>query len=260
MSDPMPHSETTIPAGFKFDPDVLEPYDEQLEGARKVAAYQAAPIPGFENVPTVDATPSFNPTGAPDDEIYVRDRVPDRLRHVMLPRSEWIAQGKAEDGPVEMWRIVERTKLEDGTGLVSSSVLQAGTVGDVESFSRVNHSGTNHEGRMSSAEAATPFVSFSTDPIYLARTMIAGYGFGVSGGRESVVVRAVVDPGRVLTTPNKKDHEVLLMGGLAPEEYVAAYGVEDFVRNLTEPDTEIRTPHNDIVTPATYIGYWALHN
>jgi len=171
----------------------------------------------------------------------------------MAPRSKWVDDSQS----VEMWRIVERSKLEDGTGLVSSSILHGNSLGDVEASDPVKHLLSHHERRMSDESASTPFVSFSTDPEYLARNLILKHGFGVSGGRDSVVVCVQVKPGRVITGPENKEPEVLLLGGVAPSEYVAAYGVEDFISHLV-PEGEVTTVHGDTIRRDEALGHWAL--
>jgi len=123
----------------------------------------------------------------------------------------------------------------DGTGMVSSSVLQNNTLGDIENIEPVTHLLSNHDRRMSSDAKATPFVSFATDPGNLAKDILSR-GFGIKGGRDPVVVQAVVAPDRVLTMGKKKEPEVLLIGGVAPNEFVAAYEVKDFIATVVPED------------------------
>jgi len=269
----MPEQQThtdqlTPPPGFKFNPDLLLDLDEQIQAAIEEAEYQAAPIPSFEGVPALDITPNFNPTGAASDEIYARNRAP-RPQHYIEPASGSLEpagsritiRSKLTDDPrpVEMWRIVERSKLLDGTGLVASRILHDNTLGDVEGFDDTKHLLSYHERRVADKDASTPFVSFSTDPENLAEQVILRHGFGIKGGRDSVVVRVRVDPSRVITSPANKDPEVLLLGGVAPEEYIDAYDVADFVRELV-PDAEIDTIAGDKVHRDKALGYWALRN
>jgi hypothetical protein len=255
ITETAPHqANLTPPPGFQFDPDLLDDYEEQVQNAIAHAKYQEAPLPTFEGVPTVDVQPKFNPTGAPESEIYARGRVSEGLRHIgSKPRSEWVNSTE----PVKMWRIVERSKLEDGTGLVASRVLQQNSLGDVEGFDPVKHLASHDAGRMNDPEAATPFVSFATDPQYLASNMIVRTGFGIRDGRDSVVVQVEVDPSRVITGSDAKEPEVLLLGGVAPDEYTAAYSVADFIQNAM-PNQEVRTIHGDTVTRDQAIGHWAL--
>ncbi len=244
------------PAGFIFNPDLLMDYDDQVRRAVLEAAYQSAPLPSFQEVPVLDIKPAFNPTHAPVEEIYARNRVPTQLRELGTKvRSEW----EDTNAPVIMWRIVERAKLEDGTGLVSSSILQKNSLGNVEEFSPIKHLLSHDQGRMSNPDAATPFISFSTDPQNLATDVILKHGFGIKDGRDSVVVQVQVDPGRVLTGPGKKDPEVLLLGGVAPDEYVAAYSVEDFINNVV-PEGEVTVIRGDVVSRDQALGYWALRD
>ena len=267
MSEQQAPDQLVPPPGFKFNPDLLLDFDEQVQAAIEEAAYQAEPIPSFEGVPTLDITPTFNPTGAANDEIYARNRAPRPKAMAPIPGiPESTQPGVAirsdltdDPSPVEMWRIVERAKLLDGTGLVASRILHDNTLGDVEGFDDTRHLLSNHARRVADAEAATPFVSFSTDPKNLAERVILRHGFGIKGGRDSVVVRVRVDPDRVITSSANKDAEVLLLGGVAPQEYVAAYDVADFVAELV-PGVEITTVTGDKVHRDKALGYWALRD
>jgi hypothetical protein len=254
MAENFAPANLTPPAGFKFNEDILSDYEEQVQDALAEAAYQAAPLPSFEGVPTLDITPTLNPTGAPDSEIFARNRMPQSLRPARALRSEWTN----DDQQVEMWRVVERAKLEDGTGLVSSRILHDNRLGDVEGFDSDKHLLSNHERRMGSQDTSTPFISFSTDPVNLAERAILRNGFGARGQRDSVVVRVKVDPDRVITGPKKKDPEVLLLGGVAPTEYVAAYSLFDFIAQLV-PEGEVTTVHGDTMGRDQVLGHWALH-
>lgn len=242
----------TPPPGFEYNPDVLdEDYDDQVRVAFAEAAYQAEPVPSFEDVPTLDITPTFNPTGAPDSEIFASNRMPRSLRPTMAPRSEW----RDDDQPVEMWRIVDRAKLVDGTGLVASRILHGNDLGDVEGFRPARHLASTDERRRANENTTTPLVCFSTDPVDLAKNAILRNGFGIRGGRDSVVVRVEVDPGRVISGPRPKNPQVLLLGGVAPTEYKATYNVADFISHLVAdgPVTTIRgVMHRDEA-----LNYWA---
>jgi hypothetical protein len=220
----------TPPPGFQFNPNIMADYDEQVQAAIDEQAYQDAPLPSFENTPRVDITPTFNPTGAPESEIYARGRRPERLGPGYGLHSEF---GHTE--PVDIWRIVDRSQLVDGTGLVSSEILVHGSLGDIEHFDESSHLSTEHADRIQEGRT-TPFVSFVTDPTGLAKTYILEMGFGVESGRDSVVVRAKVDPSRLLTTGKNKDEWAALVGGVAPDEYVEAYEVTDFVNTVVPPD------------------------
>jgi hypothetical protein len=248
-------SESVPPTGFVFNPDMLESYEEQVETAHRKAAYQAEPIPSFEDVPTVDVTPAFNPSDASEEEIYARGRVPESLRRLGEATHAELT-GNSE--PVEMWRIVERKRLKDGSGLASSRVLYDRTLGKVEEFDAVKHLASNHERRVADPGAATPFVSFSTDPRSLAERVILRHGFGVKGGRDSVVVKVQVDPSRVITRGEQKESEVLLIGGVAPEEYVAAYEVSDFVARLV-PNEAVSTLHGSMSRDEALNHWFAEH-
>ncbi len=222
--------------GFKYNDDLLDTsYDEQVRMHNRWYEYQNAPIPSFEGVPVVGITPPFSPTNAPVEEIYARNRVPMSMRsYGHAPHSEF-----DHTEPVDIWRIVDRMRLKDGSALVSSQILHHGTVGDIENFDGMKHYGTHHESRDFSGKE-TPFVSFVTDPEGLAEDYILRAGFGVKGGRDSVVVRVKVDPSRVITHGQKKDTGgVLLIGGVAPDEYVAAYEIADFVSTLVPENRAI---------------------
>jgi hypothetical protein len=216
-----PQSEEFVP-----NPDLLLSDEEQLERHLARMAYQEKPIPSFEDVPKLTITPVFNPTSAPDGEVYARGRVPvSAQRRNLALRSEWQPD---DPTPVTAWRIVERSMVEDGTGLVSSSVLHGNSVGDVEGFNFRKHQASSHQRRMESEDVATPLISFSTDPEQLV-DIIKRLKFGVGEGRDSVVVQVRVDPDRLITGKEPKCVEVFLLGGVAPEEYVAAYSMDAFV-------------------------------
>lgn len=247
--------EVVPPPGFVFNPDSMSDYDEQVKFAAERYDYQQQPLPSFENVPHLDITPKFNPTGVRDEEIYAQGRVPKLLRPHIVPRSEW----SDDPSPVPMWRILERHSLEDGTGLVSSAILKYGTLGDVEGFDPVKHYASNHKRRVDGENSTTPFVSFSTDPVNLAEQVILRHGFGIKEGRDSVVVQINVDPSRVLGPKQNKSEEVILLGGVAPSEYVAAYSVEDFIGNLVSEDREVNTI-SGMMKRDQALGHWALHD
>lgn len=240
------------PPGFVFNPELLLDRDEQIERALRRMAYQAAPIPSLEDVPRVDVVPSFNPTEAPATEIYAFGRVPESFRTIGWTTR---AEHTGSDEPVDMWRIVERSRVEDGSGLVSSKILQSNELGDVEGFDSVAHLASHHDKRMSEPDKATPFVSFSTDPEYLARTILSR-GFGVGEGRNPIVVQTRVSPDRLLTNSQRKAEEVLLIGGVAPEEFVAAYEVSDFAANVLPEDQNITMLHGGVLTRDDALRYW----
>ena len=55
------------------------------------------------------------------------------------------------------------------------------------------------------------------------RQLIALHGWG----EDPVIVEAQIKPGRALVQPMLP--EILLVGGLAPEEFVATHEVDDFI-------------------------------
>lgn len=221
-----------VPAGFKYSPDVLKDYDEQLCIAIENEKYQQTQVPSMDAVPPLDIVPKFNPVNAPEEAIYGRDRIPKLLRDWGLATH---AELTGSEDPVEMWRIVDKATLEDGSGLVAGSIMRDTSLGDVESFDPVDHLISNHERRINGK--STPFVSFSTDPEYLAGRYILHHGFGVRGDRDAVVVRVIVDPDRVITFGQNKEEETLLIGGVAPSEFIAAYAIPDFVASMS-PDID----------------------
>jgi hypothetical protein len=252
------HIDVVPPPGFVFDADKAEMNDESYEAQVRAAVrayeYQNAPVPSFEETPTVDVVPTFNPTGAPESEIYAHNRAPLKLSGHTALHSEF---GHTE--PVEMWRIIDRSRLIDGTGLVSSQILLHNTLGDIEHFKDMRHISTEHDDRMT-VGSETPFVSFATDPAELAKLYILQQGFGVSDGRDSVVVRARVDPARVITNGQNKAPRVALVGGVAPNEFVAAYELSDFVKTLIPEDatiTRIMGSESDLSRDEA-LGYWGL--
>lgn len=217
---------TQFPPGYLYNPDLLEDVDEQIAGAWKEHDYQERELPSFENTPAVDITPTFDPTGADADELLIEGFSPNSLRQVGLrPHSEYPG---INDEPIVIWRIVDRASLRDGTGITSSSVLEGAPVED--SGDLIMHFASNQATRTGSK--LTPFVSFSTDPENLVQLLIRKHEFGLKDGRDSVVVQATVDPGRILSHGHKKEAEVLLMGGLGRHEYNKAMEVTDFVNTV----------------------------
>jgi hypothetical protein len=248
-------TQLTPPDGFRYNPDSLDDYDEQVRFAVERAAERATSIPSFEGVPQLDIRPTFNPSGAPKSEIYAHGRQPRTTQTGKRLRSDQTDSKQ----PVEVWRLLERSKLEDGTGLVSSRVLLTGSLGDIENYDDSEHYHSYDALRTTDPKRTSPYVSFSTDPANLAKNLVLQKGQGVKGGRDSVVVRALVAPDRVLTgTAGEKEPEVVLVGGLAPDEYQAAYSVEDFVNTMV-PDQEITTMHGDTLPRDKVLGYWAIH-
>lgn len=117
-------NEQTPPEWFTYNPNSMDDYDEQVAHAIRFQEYQDAPVPSFEDVEELDVKPKFNPSNAPDSEIYVHGRRPNKTDSGKRLRSEWT---DSQD-PVEIWRIVEKDKLIDGTGIVSSRVVSTGVL------------------------------------------------------------------------------------------------------------------------------------
>ncbi len=97
---------------------------------------------------------------------------------------------------VDIYRIEQRKRVASGIGLVASRVLQHQTIGRLDDFKLIRHMSSNHEQRQV-VDATTPFVSFSSDPEHLAKSMILKYGFGLKDGSDSVIVKGQVSPNRI---------------------------------------------------------------
>lgn len=217
-----------FPPGYDYNSEVLADVDEQIAGAWADYDYQAAQVPSTEDLPIVDITPTFNPTEVPDDQVYVGayEIMGDLGPYAFGPHRS--LSGSTE--PVVAWRIVEKARLQDGSGITSSKVLGGEGVTSLDKSDIRKHMASNQASRVDEAE--TPFVSFTTDPEMFA-DFIERHQFGTGEGQDSVVIRALVEPDRVLSNGSNKAHEVLLLGGLAPNEYQAAYEVDDFITAMS---------------------------
>lgn len=174
--------------------------------------------------------PVFNPTNAPAEEIYAAGK--------RLENGGWKPHSDVEPDleAVDVWRLERKDKIRDGLGLVASSIALGGTLGDFANFEMHKHMASNQE-RRATPEGATPFVSFSMDPEYVAKNLVLKHGFGVKHGLDSAVVHARVHPSRLMSAHQKE--EVLLVGGLAPDEYVATHEVGDFVAAHVDENEEV---------------------
>lgn len=225
---------STFPPGYRYNPDLLEDADEQLLYAWQDYDYQNTPPPNFDHVPALDVSPSFNPTNAPLADLLKENWCPDSLK-----RTGWDVHGAhTQSGErVKIWRFVDRSSLQDGTGITSSTIIEGKPFEDHPDMFR--HMASTQASR--TGDRATPFVSFTTDPEYAA-SLFKAKDFGQRGGRDSVVIQATVTPGRILSHGRKKEGEVLLIGGLGADEYDKAMEIDDFIEAATaesEQDEEI---------------------
>ena len=195
--------------------------------------------------------PIFNPTNIPEDQLYARGIRVDASRDLGLrPHSDF----EPDLESIEIWRLERRERVESGLGLIASRAAISGTLGDIKSFNLFKHLSSSFESR-ADAQTATPFVSFSADPEHLAKSLILRRGFGVSGGLDSVVVRAKVHPSRVLSGADSKE-EMLLVGGLSPDEYLGVQEVNEFVDAHVNPDEEVKVHTSGTMQPRDALKYW----
>lgn len=247
-----PPLQANLPPGFVFDPLNFDDLEEQIAAAHKRAIKDAAPKPSFAGVPQSDTVPTFNPTGAREDEVFRDDISPQDAHGRWRPHSEF---HPGDDTPVEIYRLEERRRVETGLGLIASQVLIDNTLGDTSELTTDHHFSSTHEARTDRPENATPFVSFTSDPENLGKRLILGKGFGIAGQRDSVVVRAEVHPSRVLTRGENRSNEALLVGGLAPREFRGVYEVPDFVSTVVPANTPINVK-GQTLTPEAALAYW----
>jgi hypothetical protein len=249
-----PRSDLVPPSDFHFDPELMGSYEDQVRDAIEAAEYQASPLPSLEHLPCADVVPVFNPTHAPEGEVYGRGRLAHDLGNTWRVRADWPESTKL----VTMWRVVDRSKVEDGTGLISSRIQHTNSLGDVESFRSDGHMLSWDKLRMADSDKATPYISFSTDPHDLAATVILKHGYGVKQGQDAVIVEVQVDPDRIVTEDKKKSDEVLLIGGVAPKEYITAYEIADFVNELIPAGEVVEVWRHAPMDRDRALGHWAL--
>lgn len=216
------------PPGYEYDEEILDGNAEQIQAAWRDYDYQHTPPPSMENRSSLDITPNFNPTNVPDEGVYASayDVIGDLGGYIV--GSHRSLSGSTD--PIKMWRIVDRKRLQDGSGITSSRVLAGEAVTSIDKTDLRNHMASTHEGR--SEGKVTPFVSFTTDPQMFAE-FIGRHQFGTQDEHDSVVISVLVNPDRVLSNGRNKEHEVLLLGGLSPDEYQAAYEVDDFINAMS---------------------------
>jgi hypothetical protein len=198
-----------------------------------------------------DVQPTFNPTDAPEDQIYA-----DAQRPAGLPRIKPHSEHRPDSDLVDIWRIEERERVRSGLGLVASRILLKNTIGDIADGSATRHMASNYDSRAEGGQEATPFVSFTTDPEDFTRNLVLRHGFGLKDGRDSVVVHARVDPSRVLTRGENKEDEVLLVGGVSPDEHVGTYEVPDFVNRALPPEATVRLHSGATVSRDQAVEHW----
>jgi alpha-ketoglutarate-dependent taurine dioxygenase len=177
--------------------------------------------------------PNFNPTGVPEASIYAT-----------LTEGH-IAPQPAQDGtidpnqPITVYRVEQRDRVADGTGLTSSRILARGSVAEpIPREERLRHLSSSYATRAPGSGKETSYVSFSRSARDLGR-MVLQNGYGLMADHDAVIVEAQVTPNRLVSGPS---HEVLLVGGVAPSEYVTAHEVRDFVDQHVDPATIVRLP------------------
>lgn len=217
------------PPGYEFNSELLDDDAGQIQSAWREYDYQHTPPPSTETVPTIDITPNFNPTEVPEEDVFVRahDVIGDLGSHTLGPHRS--LSGSTD--PVVVWRIVDKKRLQDGSGITSSRVLSGEGITLIDKTDTRNHGASTHESRAEGR--ATPFVSFTTDPENFSK-FIGRHQFGTRDDHDSVVISALVNPDRILSNGKNKEHEVLLLGGLSPDEYRAAYEVADFIAAMSQ--------------------------
>lgn len=141
---------------------------------------------------------------------------------------------------IDVYRLEQRQRVAEGVGIMASRSLIEGTVGEVTSKDVRRHLSSSAKKR-NTPETATPFVSFTTDPEGLVKGLILRHGFGLRDGSDSVIVKARVHPSRLLSHGAGKQEEVLLMGGVAPEEHQDIHELQDFIEAHVSPETVIDT-------------------
>jgi hypothetical protein len=213
--------------------------------------------------PASELQPTFNPSNAPDDQIYAKGvKLPDS------PAKNWGFKPHSELHPdadqVDIYRIVERDLVASGVGLVASRIVDTGSLGDRTElgdlkFKMQDHMASSHQKRVETGRT-TPFVSFSSRPEDLADSVIGGSGFGVKDGSDSVVVHARVAPDRILSAPGADGREDLLVGGVSPEEYQTAYEIDDFVSAYGSPDQPVNvrdgSASHEAASAQQAVAYW----
>lgn len=152
--------------------------------------------------------PSFNPTDASESEVYARDRR--SANNTWLPNAE----------PLSIFRLEERERVINGLGITASAIVKFRNLGPqgMGMYDPALHLRSRHESREDS-----PFVSFG-DRAFV-RKLVVDYKWG----QDPIVVEAHVAAGRSLVNPMFP--EVLLVGGLSPDEFVATHEVQDFIKN-----------------------------
>lgn len=154
-------------------------------------------------------TPKFNPTNAPESEIYARDRY--------ASGNEWLSNSES----LRLFRLEERERVISGLGITAASIVKTDSLGAMGLYNVGRHLQSRFEDRQFH-DALSPFVSFSIDP-NLIGYMIKDCGWG----DDPVVVEARIDPGRALV--KQGNPEVLLVGGLSPDEFIVSHEPRQFL-------------------------------
>ncbi|HMI09325.1 MAG TPA: hypothetical protein VK497_02900 [Candidatus Saccharimonadales bacterium] len=203
---------------------------------------------------SAEITPRFNPTDAPNHEVHPKDfRLDPSEDFGFKPYSDF----HPESDGVDIYRLEQRERVVNGLGITASRIVQVGTLHDSGGLHPADHMFTHPDIR-SKPDKSTPYVSFATDPDFIVRKLILGLGWGLKDGSDSVVVKARVQPDRILAPGGGKQSEVLLVGGVSPEEYERTYEIDDFVRNHIDPTESVVTAKVGEVKPEEAIKRWRL--
>lgn len=118
---------------------------------------------------------------------------------------------------------MKRERVINGLGLVACSIIRENCLGStgIGFYDPALHLLSTHESRYSHVKPS-PFVSFSQYGSFM------NYLIEQKWGADPVVVEAEVSAGRGLIRSNNS--EFLLVGGLAPEEFVRTHEVDEFTR------------------------------
>jgi hypothetical protein len=115
---------------------------------------------------------------------------------------------------------LKRERVINGLGITASAIVSFGNLGPqgIGRYDPGLHLLSRYEDRIGS-----PFVSFGSSAF--VRRLVEDHQWG----QDPVVIEAQIEPGRALVHPTIP--EILLVGGLSPDEFVATHEVQDFVDN-----------------------------
>ncbi len=191
-----------------------------------------------------DIQPKFNPTGAPEADVYpvanIDPAVLEKRGDIRVP-TRLLPDGSPDpDHRISLWRVEQRSRVEDGTGITSSRVLAGHSAAEPVGRHELNrHLSSSNESRVPGSGKETSYVSFITSAKALGNMALRN-GYGLKGFHDAVVVEASVHPSRLVYGPSQ---EILLTGGLSPDEYVGAHDVKELIAQHIDPDTKVRIPH-----------------